>query len=323
MRVLVTGATGFVGSHVAEALVARGHEVIALARRSEAHGFVRSLGATPVSGSLEDAATLERALAGSEVVFHVAGLTAARSEAEFFAVNEGGTRRILEAIGRAAPGARCVYVSTQAALGPSQPGEFLSEDAPPRPISAYGRSKLAGEAAVRASAGPWVIVRPPVVYGPRDKEFLRLFRVTARGLNPVMGRGAQTISIVYAPDLADAIVRAGTAAGATGRTYHAAHPVPVSYRELGETFGRALGRRTLTVPLPMPVAAAVIWGIERAAWLTGKASVVSTDRLPEFREPAWLIAVTKAERELGWRAGHDLLAGARETAAWYRSRGLL
>lgn len=323
MRAFLTGGTGFVGSHVAEALLARGDTVVCLARQPGQAVALAARGVEVVPGSLDDAASLERAAAGADVVYHIAGLTAAFSEAEFFTVNEEGTRRLLQAVRRTAPGCRFVYVSTQAALGPSQPGQYLRENAPCHPLSAYGRSKLAGEAVVLGSDEPWVIVRPPVVYGPRDREFLRLFRLVRRGLNPVFGRGDQEISIVYAPDLAEAIVRAGTVDRATGQVYHAAHAQGVSYRCLGLAIGRALGRTPHTVPVPIPVAAAIVWAMERAAGAAGQRSVVSVDRLDEFRAPAWLIAVDKAERELGWRAAHDLDAGTRETAAWYRTQRLL
>lgn len=325
MRALVTGATGFVGGHVAEALVGRGDAVVCLARKPEAAARFAALGARVAPGSLEDRESLERALDGVEVVYHLAGLTAAFTESEFFAVNEGGTRRLVEAARRAAPALRrFVYVSTQAALGPSQPGQRLGEDAPCHPISAYGRSKLAGETVVRGAAGlPWVIVRPPVVYGPRDREFLRLFRLARLGVAPVFGRGAQQLSMVFAPDLADAVVRAGSAEGAPGRVYHAAHPEVVTYRDVGRAIGRAIGRAPLTLPVPIPMAAAVVWAMERAAAAAGRRSVVSVDRLAEFRAPAWILAVEKAERELGWRAAHDLERGTRATAEWYRAEGWL
>ena len=324
MRAFLTGGTGFVGSHVAEALLARGDTVVCLARQPGQAGALAARGVEVVPGSLDDAASLERAAAGADVVYHIAGLTAAFSEAEFFAVNEGGTRRLIDAVRRAAPGLqRLVYVSTQAALGPSPPAERLAEDAPCRPLSAYGRSKLAGETAVRAAELPWTIVRPPVVYGPRDREFFRLFPLVRRGLNPVFGWGTQPLSTVFAPDLAEAIVLAGTVPGAASQVYHAAHAEAVTHRDVGLAIGRALGKRPLTLPVPIPVAAAIVWAMERAAWAADRRSVVSTDRLGEFRAPAWLLSVERAARDLGWRAAHDLEAGMRKTAAWYRAEGWL
>ena len=241
MKAFVTGATGFVGSHLAAALVERGDTVVCLARRPEQAAFIASLGALVAPGALEDGAALSAALSDAEVVYHVAGLTAAPSEQAFLEVNEAGTRRLIEAAHRAAPHLqRFVYVSSIAAVGPAPRGGRLAEDAPCRPVTAYGRSKLAGEAVVRRSpALPWSIVRPGVVYGPRDRELLRLFRITRLGFAPVFGLGHQQVSIVHVVDLAEAIVRAALEPRALGQTYHVAHPTPVTQRELAMAVGRA------------------------------------------------------------------------------------
>ncbi len=323
MIALLTGGTGFVGSHVVEALAARGFTVRALARRAEAHEALRRLGAVPVAGALEDAAALAAALDGVELVLHLAGLTAAGSEAEFLHVNRDGTRALLEAAARAPSAGRFVYVSSQAALGPSPRGVALDENAPCRPVTPYGRSKLAGEAVVQAGSVPWTIVRPPSVYGPRDREFFRLFALARRGLAPVFGLGRQELSLVYVTDLADAIVRAATAPVAAGRVYHTAHPEVVESRTVARAAGRALGRRTVLIPVPAWIAAPIVRGIGRAAAAAGRRTVVSGDKLAEFLAPAWRLDSTRAGRELGWHAAVDLEEGMRRTAAWYREAGWL
>ncbi len=327
MKAFVTGATGFVGSHLAAALVERGDSVVCLARRPEQAAFIASLGALVAPGSLEDGAALAAALRDVEAVYHVAGLVAAASEQEFLAVNEAGTRRLAEAAHRAAPQLRrFLYVSSIAAVGPATAGGALAEDAPCRPVTAYGRSKLAGEAVVRHAPGlPWTIVRPGVVYGPRDRELLRLFRIARWGIAPVFGRGRQAVSIVHVADLADAIVRAAREPRALGQTYHVAHPVPVSQRELAVAVGRAVrgGRAPLVLPVPAAVAAPIVRAIGRAAAASGRRSVVNADKLAEFLAPSWAAAVEKAERELGWHATRELAAGLAETAAWYRAEGWL
>jgi dihydroflavonol-4-reductase len=319
VKALVTGATGFVGGHLVEALVARGDTVLALARRPDAHPALAALGATPVAGSLENVRSLSAALGGVEVVYHLAGLTAAANEAEFFAVNEGGTRRLVEAIRDAAPGLRrLVYVSSQAALGPSPHGTPLGEDAECRPITAYGRSKLAGELAVRGSGLPWTVVRPSAVYGPGDREFLRLFQIVRRGIAPVFGTGRQELSLVFVRDLAQAIALAGAAAPLAGQIVHAAHREVVLSRDLARAAGAALGRSPLILPLPGFVASPIVGLIGRAAAAAGRRTVVNADKMAEFLAPSWLLQVAKAEQLMGWRAGTDVAAGMRITAEWYR-----
>jgi len=325
MRALVTGATGFVGGHVVEALAARGDRVTVLARSAERAAPLAKLGVTVAPGTLEDPAALAAAVRGQDVVYHLAGLTAAASPADYLRANADGTRRLLEAAAATTPApSRFVHVSTQAVLGPSAPGMRLAEDAPCRPLTAYGRSKLAGEEAVRTATGvSWTIVRPSAVYGPRDREFLPMFRLARLGVAPVFGRGTQQLSLVCAPDLADLIVRAGTAPAAAGRTYHAAHPEVVTTRAFALAVGRAVGRRPLVVPVPGAVATPIVAAIGALAAARGRPSVLNRDKMAEFLAPAWLLDVGAAERELGWRAALDAAEGTRRTAEWYRRAGWL
>jgi nucleoside-diphosphate-sugar epimerase len=324
VKVFVTGATGFVGSHLTEALVARGDTVLALARRPDTHDALTAAGATPVPGSLENERALLAALDGVEIVYHVAGLTSARTEAEFFAVNEAGTRRLLDAVRRAAPDLRrIVHVSSQTALGPSPRGTALAEEAECHPVTPYGRSKLAGELAVRGAGLPWVVVRPPGVYGPRDREFLRLFRLVRRGIAPVFGSGAQTLSLLYVEDLVRAIVLAGTHPAAQGQVFHIAHPEVVTAREVAKTAGAVLGRNPMVLPVPPFAAWPIVWAIGRAARAAGRPTVVDTDKLAEFLAPSWVMSVEKARRILGFAAEVPLAEGFARTAAWYRRDGWL
>jgi nucleoside-diphosphate-sugar epimerase len=325
VSVLVTGATGFVGSHLAAHLAGRGDEVRCLVRRPAEAGWLAALGVRVVPGALDDAASLQAAVAGTDVVYHLAGLTAAGSEAEFLAVNAEGTARLLAAAAAARPApARFVHVSSLAAVGPTEPGQLVTEASPCRPVTAYGRSKLAGEAVVRRSALPWTIVRPPAVYGPRDRELLRVFRIARFGFAPVFGRGRQELSLVYVEDLAAGLAQAAAAPHAAGATYHLAHPGIVSALDLVREIGRAVrGRAPLVVPVPPAIAARVVRMIGRAAAAAGRRTVVSEDKMAEFLAPAWGTSVAKAERELGWRPPHDLRSGIAATAAWYRAEGLL
>ena len=177
---------------------------------------------------------------------------------------------------------------------------------------------------MRAAEGlEWTIVRPSAVYGPRDREFLKMFQLVRTGLAPVFGTGAQPLSLVYAPDLAEAIVRAGTTPAAAGQTYHAAHAEVVTTRELALSVGRAVGRTPLVIPVPGAVATPIVSLIGWLAAARGRLSTLNADKMAEFLAPAWVVSSAKAERELGWRAGHDLAEGTRLTAAWYREAGWL
>jgi nucleoside-diphosphate-sugar epimerase len=322
MKVLVTGATGFVGSHLAEALRRRGDEVTVLARSASKAAALAPLEVRVVPGDLHDRAALERAATGQDIVYHVAGVVAARSEADFMAANRDGTRNLVEAVARAGTG-RLVFVSSMAAAGPTIKGRPLRGDEAPRPVTAYGRSKLAAEELVTGSALPWTIVRPPMVYGPRDQEVLKVFRLARLGVAPVLGDGSQELSAVHGGDLAEALVAAGTSSAAAGRTYYACHPEVFTGAEMARAVGRAMGKSPAVIRVPATIGRGVLMLTEAAARLTGHTTILTADKANEFFQPAWTGDPGLLTRDTGWQAAHDLRTGLEETYQWYRRAGWL
>jgi 2-alkyl-3-oxoalkanoate reductase len=322
MKALVTGATGFVGSHLAEALRGRGDEVTALVRSPKKAEALGPLGVRVVAGDLDDAGSLARAVEGQEVVFHVAGLVAARGESEFMRCNRDGTASLV----RAATGAgasRFVLVSSMAAGGPAAPGRPLTGAEPARPVTAYGRSKLAAEAAVTAGTLPWVIVRPPTVYGPRDREVLKVFRMARLGVAPVFGDGSQQLSVVHGADLAKALVAAGTAASTVGKIYYACHPEITTSAGFVRAIAGAMGRRLSVVPISAPIGRVLLAVTEVAARIAGQSTILTRDKANEFFQRAWIGDPGPLGRDSGWRAAHDLESGLADTYRWYRNAGWL
>jgi dihydroflavonol-4-reductase len=333
MRALVTGATGFVGSHLAEALLRQGAAVTALVRSRRKAEHLTQLGVRQVPGDLHDRAALIEAVRGQELIFHVAGLVAARDADEFRFANREGTANLIAAIrqalrdDRVEEPPRIVYVSSMAAGGPSLRGQPLQGHEPPAPVTAYGRSKLEGEAVVRDSGFPWTIIRPPMVYGPRDLEVLKVFRLTRTGLVPVFGDGTQELSAVFGPDLAEALVAAARSEGTAGRTYYACHPEVFSSRSFVETVGRLVlpsrDRAIRVVPLPPWLARSALTLTGAAARLAGRTTILTPDKANEFFQPAWTGDPGPLMRDSGWRPSHSLEAGLAATAAWYREHGWL
>ncbi len=324
MRVLVTGATGFIGSHLVEALVAHEHDVVCLIRPGRPRRFIGELPVRWAVGSWEDPTFLQEVLRDRELVFHVAGLTKAARREDFYQVNHLGTRAVVQACRAAASLRRLVYVSSLAAAGPGRDGRPVHEDDPPRPITDYGRSKLRGEEEVRAEAGkvPATILRPPAVYGPRDGDLLAAFRAVRRGVVPVPVRGA-CIDLCHVADVVAALLLAADRSEGVNETYFVAGQRPVSWEEAGEAIAAALGVRAVEVPIPAAAALAVAAGAEAWARLRGRTALLSRDKVREMRERYWVCDTSKIQRALGFRPGVEVREGFRRTAEWYRQAGWL
>jgi nucleoside-diphosphate-sugar epimerase len=218
---------------------------------------------------------------------------------------------------------RFVLVSSLAVTGPSRPGHAVDEAAGPAPVTAYGRSKRAGETAVFEAGVPYTVVRPPAVYGPRDRAFLPLFRAARRGLVPLLGDGGQELTLVHVRDLVSALLAVATSAAATGRIYHAGHPVPVTQRAFAEAVGRAVGRSVRCFRLPAPLVRALLGMTGTAARALGRTPLLDGDKSNELLAPAWTCSSEALRRDTGWIAEVPLEAGLVETARWYREAAWL
>ena len=329
MKTFVTGGAGFLGSHLTERLVRAGHEVTCLVRRTTDRSFLSGVEVRYVFGDIaEGTEGLEDGLRGAEIVYHVAGAIRAKDAAGFRRVNVAGTERLLEACARFAPGLRrFVLVSSIAAVGPPVGDEPLREDIEPHPVTEYGRSKLAGErSALRFRDSMSIaILRPPPIYGPRDREMLDLFKTVARGLRPVVGLRPKRANFAYVLDVVEGCVLAGEApAGAfsSGEIFHVGSE-NLSLEEVCRTIAAILGRRTVPVFVPhaaLYAAAAVIHGISR---LRGRPSLLSFDKVRELVLPNWTVDISKIRRVLGFEPRWPFCKGAEATIAWAREAGWL
>lgn len=326
LPVFLTGGTGFVGSHLAEELLRRGYRVRALVRSDPK--WLHGVDVEPVRGSLDDGAALEAGVRGAELVFHVAGLTRARTQAELDRANVEGTRRLLEAVRRAEGVRRVVVTSSLAAVGPSpvvggvpQP---LTEDAPLRPVSMYGRSKARMERllAERFADLPLTVVRPPAVYGPREADIYTMMRTAARArILPVVGRGTvPALSLVHVRDLVRGLADAAEAE-AVG-TFFVASERGYAWDEIRAAVEVALGHRVVGVPVPPSLAVLVGAAVESLAAPFGRYPALNREKAREARAP-WICSVERARHAFGYRQEVPLVEGLRETVAWYRQAGWL
>lgn len=325
-KVLVTGATGFVGSHVVDRLLERGHAVRCLVRRSSNLRYLKDARLEFAYGGLDDATDWQAALADVDTIYHVAGMTFARRAKDYFDVNQRGTESLLAAaLKHREHIKKFVLVSSLAAIGPSRDGTPVDEDAKPAPITPYGESKLMGEEAVRAVGEllPCTIVRPPAVYGPRDYALLELFKAIGRGMMPMIGRYDKQVSLVHARDLADGIILAGESDRSTGRAYFISSAEVYSMRQLAARIAEMMGRRARTIAIPRPLAFGVALAAEGVAALTRKLPVINRDKVRDLSERCWGCSIERAKRELGYNPQISIEEGLRETIDWYKREGWL
>jgi len=324
--VLVTGATGFVGSHLVEAyLKGYPYRLRALVRNEAAARRLEELGIECVRGSLENADALKSAVSGIHAVLHLAAATKARTPGEYQQVNAAGTQAVVEAMVAAQPRPkRLVYLSSLAAVGPALDGTPVTRATQPRPLTAYGRTKLAGEKVCEAMAGQLdvAILRAPAVYGPRDRDVFEFFKLAKYGVLPLPAGPPRRLQMIHAADLARALLLAATAEQARG-VYHVAESRSYLWREMALMVADAVGRKARVLAVPGALIATAAALSEFVAGLGRQSTIFNRDKARELLAPGWLCETELARRDFGFEAHIPLRAGLMETAEWYRINGWL
>lgn len=324
-RVLVTGGTGFIGSHLVDALIEHGVRPRVLVRpTSDIARLARDQAdkVELVTGTLEDQHSLTQAVSQVDTVFHLAAVTKAHTEEEYLCANAEGTQRLVQAMRAAQPRPRrLIYLSSLAAAGPARDGRPVEPRDEPHPITAYGRSKLVGEQACFAASDAFevVMLRAPVVYGPREKDFFLLFRLAARGVLPLPAGPESVVQLVHVTDLVQAMLRAATMPEARG-LYHVAESRSYGWSEIATCISRAVGRSVHMVRIPRFLVQMAATVSEGGAAAIGRTTIFNREKVKELLAPGWLCETTLAKQELGFEAQVPLATGCVETAAWYRQQ---
>jgi dihydroflavonol-4-reductase len=319
-RVLVTGGTGFVGSHTVETFLQDGWTVCALVRDRNRLAWLNGLQIQFAEGSLTDSRSLAAACDGCDVVVHCAAMTKAVDPRDMFRVNAVAVGEFVKTA-REKGVRRFVLCSTQAAAGPAVDGRARTEDDPPQPISQYGLSKLEGEQLLKDQAGAmeWVVLRPPTVIGPRDLQFVPLFRgITRYGLFPRFGNGKQTYSFLSVRDLARVLVFAAQVNTGLNEIYFAAHDEALDWSQAAMVLADLAGRNVRPLTLNRPLLTMVGGFAEFKAKLTGKPALLGFEKIREILSPDWTCSTEKIRRNWGFKFEWSRDRTLRDTFEAYR-----
>jgi nucleoside-diphosphate-sugar epimerase len=319
--VLITGASGFIGSRLRDTLLDDGHDVVALTRAGSPEP--RRGRAVPVDYA--DPESLERVLSQErpEFVFHVAGATKGVTYQQYQRGNVMPTQNLFAAVRKVHPGLRrFVHVSSLAAYGPSAPDNPMREHHERKPVEFYGKSKLEAELALEGSGEDvaWTIIRPPTVYGPGDVDNLQLFKLAVQGVNLFFGNRDRHMSAVYVDDLIRGIREAAVHDGTRGKGYFLCDGAPCTWGDYQRQIVSATGKRAFDVNVPeLFLDVAATFG-ELVSRIDNKPRLLNRQKATLGKQLAWTCAHDSARADFGYKPSVDVKEGMQRTFEWYREK---
>jgi dihydroflavonol-4-reductase len=333
MKALVTGASGFIGSTLIEELDTLGFEVRALMRTRSSLRSSTSLEGLKfecIDGNLSDFSALCKAVKGVNYIFHLAGVSSATNRAGFFEQNTRVTERLARAVAAVGPDlTRLVFVSSLAAAGPSETLRPRVETDEDKPVSNFGESKLRGEKALLnfKDLFPVTIVRPPFVYGPKDKVLFKMIQTVARNFMPVLyGAGLdghKYYSAIHSKDLCRGLVQAAVASiqkVPSGEVFYLAADGVHTYSDLMTTIAEGLNSDPLKINVPNFVIKATAGALSAVGFMTRRTFPLNLDKLKELLPDYWICSNQKAKTMLGFVPEFDFTSGMANSIAWYKKQ---
>jgi nucleoside-diphosphate-sugar epimerase len=325
-KIFLTGATGFIGSFVVEKLQQMDHNITCLVRKSSNLRWLQNMSVNLVSGSLFDPDSFKDILIDTDYIFHIAGLTKALNKKEYFQGNVETTKILLQTVDSMNHSLkRFLLVSSQAAVGPSPTALPIEENSPCQPLTDYGESKLQGEKTAKEFMQriPLTIVRPPSVFGPRDRDVYSFFKSINKRINFRIGNVDQLISLVYVEDLANGIILAAFSKKSIGETYFLCEETPYYWSQVAKISSEILGKRFFTVKIPFALALLTGSIIEIYSRIRKKPLIINRQKLKEISQPYWTLSVNKAKKDLGYVTNFPVAAGIGKTIEWYKKENWL
>lgn len=329
-KILITGASGFVGSHLVEEALERDLDVYAGIRKSSSKEFLQDHRINFVELNFEDKAQLANVLKRKQFdyIIHNAGIVSAPKLDDYWRVNYEYVKNLADAV--VASGEipqKFTFISSAASYGPASSRDmtdFLKEDDEPNPINTYGAAKLKAERYLtQLTDFPYVIFRPTGVYGPREKEILTFFKLINRHIEGYIGFKRQHLAFVYVKDLARAVLDATTAAGVSQKSYFISDGRYYSQRDLGASVKKILKKTTLRFHIPVPLIRSVAWGLEQIGKLSGSYPALNLEKVRILESANWKCDIEPLKEDLSFQPQYDLEDGLTETLAWYKQQGWL
>ncbi len=324
MKIFITGGTGFIGSQLIEHFLdQRNADIYVLVRNRKNLKWLEGLDLHILEGDLSSIPLLPSDL---DFVFHVAGITKAVKSKYYYTVNQYGTASLLQALlSQEISLKRLVLLSSQAVSGPSSNGRPVEENAPPAPITPYGKSKLEAEneALKFKERFPLTILRAPTIFGPRDPVLLPYFKFIKKGILPSLGRKQRLISLCYVKDLINSFDLSTRKSLKSGEIFHVADPIPRRWDELGLAAGRALGVNLKTIKLPLCTLYPGYILAEFFGKISNNPSILSREKYFEMKQPAWIVNTDAVQEKLGFTPQLTFQEAVQETIDWYKIAGWL
>ncbi len=326
MKTLVTGGTGFIGSHVIEKLCERGDQVVTVSKDRLNLIELKKLGVEVIDGDINSINSWENILEDVDIVFHIAGVTHAKNSCDYYEGNHTATKRIIELCSELCNNLkRFVYVSSLAAVGPSMQNIPVDESSPYHPVSDYGRSKMLGELEVLKFSDklPITIVRPSAVYGPRERDMYMYMKSIKRGILMLIGFNQKYLNLIYVDDLIEGIILASVSDRAINQIYFLGSEVAYPNEEIGRTIAEVIHRNPLGFHVPHCIVYFICAVEELIGKIFGNQVFLNLQKARELTQTAWHCSIEKARRELGFNPKTSLHDGFTNTFKWYKQMGWL
>jgi nucleoside-diphosphate-sugar epimerase len=323
MKILVTGGTGFVGSHlIRELLKEKENTVYALIRDRNKLEFLNfKEGITVIEGDLFESGAFP---ADIEVVFHLAALTKVISPQEFIHSNHDGTKSLLDKLRPLKKLQKIILLSSLAAAGPNRQSLCLREDMPDNPISLYGKSKLAQEKILQEYCpAPYIIIRAPIVFGPGDLDMLAVFRILNKGILPLLGRKKRQYSVIYVIDLVRGMIAAANSR-CRNETFYISNAEPIAWEEFMREAYLLLGKKRIQkIIIPETLAWVMAELSEMHIRIFKRKAIFNRDKFREMQFPDWICSSGKSNDLLHFQPLFPIETALQETICWYKAQKLL